>query len=220
MWTCFVLPAGECSVVGALGVRLQMVFFVFQQEKIKTWGKNPNYQNWVYLQSDILYVQLLKLTRSAFWIWTQQNKLWQLILGSTWVQQFGFNLNLSFNLECHSVAECHLCQGLFKDKKSPLKASMSPLHCCLCSLPQDTNHCLNKSLPNVNQVWPANHPSSYLHPPSPDWFHPNKVREKESEHGVYKKDRSGGSPLICPAMEGARREERRHRGLHDCRTNS
>lgn len=42
---------------------------------------------------------------------------------------------------------------------------MSPLYCCLCSLPQDTNHCLNKSLPNVNQVWPANHPSSYLHPP-------------------------------------------------------
>lgn len=145
----------------------------------------------MYLQTDIW---LLKWTRSAFWIWTQQKSPWQLI------QQFGFNLNWSLNLECHSVAECHLCQGLFKDNKSPLKASMSPLYCCLCSLPQDTNHCLNKSLPNVNQVWPANHPSSYLHPPSPDWFHPNKVREKESEHGVYRK--TGAAAHLWSALQG------------------
>lgn len=39
MWTCFIHPAGECSVVGVLEVRLQMVCFVFQQGKMKAWEK-------------------------------------------------------------------------------------------------------------------------------------------------------------------------------------
>lgn len=47
--------------------------------------------------------------------------------------------------------------ALKKNKKNFVK----PLYCCcLYSPPDYTNHCLNKSLPNVNQASPVSHPPS------------------------------------------------------------
>lgn len=77
---------------------------------------------------------------------------------------------------------------------------MSPLYyCCLRSPPRDTNHCLNKSLPNVNQVWPP----SYLHPPICWLVPPHKVGEREREE-----DEGGGGWGVHNSTVFTERQER------------